>query len=234
LERLRHFSVDIIELGVQSLDDSVLRSSNRGHDSAIVFRSAALIKSYGFELGIQLMIGLPGDSHEKSIETAKKTVLIGPAIARIYPTIIIKETVLEQRYLSGDYRPLSLEDAVGTAKEMYTILKSAGIQVIRIGLKSSDHIADGQDILGDTFHPAFRQLVESALARDIMEAQLLQLLSLQPASAIDFSTGTGSFSDMIGNRKSNKLYFESRYPLIRFSYHTDPSIENGCYKASIR
>ena len=101
LDNLRAYSVDVIELGVQSFDPEVLRLSGRGHDASVVYESSALIKEYGFTLGIQLMIGLPGDTMEKCIFSADQTVKIGPQIARLYPTVVIRDTALYDMYLNG-------------------------------------------------------------------------------------------------------------------------------------
>jgi len=236
---LKAYSVDIIELGVQSLDDGVLALSNRGHDSACVIRSAALIKSYGFTLGIQLMIGLPGDTFEKSVLSAEKTVAIGPDIARIYPTIILRDTELEKMYRRGDYAPLDLEEAVRTAKAMCLALRGAGINVIRIGLKSSDFVAEGKDAMGGTYHPAFRQLVEGDIIRDILEGQLAALIAatgdgtyLRHACATFFCS-PDSLSDMIGHKKRNRLYFETKYSPMHFNFRTDPALAEGCFRTSI-
>ena len=68
LKMLKEYKVSIIELGVQSLDEDVLRDSIRGHHAEEVFKSAKLIKDYGIQLGLQMMVGLPSDAHapEKS------------------------------------------------------------------------------------------------------------------------------------------------------------------------
>ena len=166
LDNLKCWGVDVIELGVQSFDEDVLRASGRGHDASCVYESSRLIQEYGFTLGIQLMIGLPGDAMEKDIYSAQETVKIGPSIARLYPTVVIRDTALYDMYLSGAYTPMAEEDAVERTKAMYQILDAAGINIIRVGLKSSDIIADtDQAIAPGTFHPAFRQLVEGAIAR---------------------------------------------------------------------
>ena len=60
---------------------------------------------------------------------------------------------------------------------MYEILDNAGIQIIRVGLKSSDIMAEET-----AFHPAFRQLVEGSIARDRLEAQLTELLASLPVT----------------------------------------------------
>ncbi|MBO5995579.1 MAG: radical SAM protein, partial [Firmicutes bacterium] len=138
LDNLKAYSVDVIELGVQSFSDRVLLLSGRGHDAACVYKACDLIKSYGFTLGIQLMIGLPGDSMDTCRYSALETVKIGPAIARLYPTVTILGTELYSMMERGEYSPLTLDEAVERTKVMYEILEEAGINIIRVGLKSSE------------------------------------------------------------------------------------------------
>ncbi len=226
LTNLKRYGADIIELGVQSFDEEVLRLSNRGHDRETVFEASRLIQDFDFELGLQLMIGLPGDTYEKSVQSAKEAVKIGPSIARLYPTVIIRDTALYEMYLGGDYIPPSSEESIRTTKDMYLILANAGINVIRIGLKSSDLIQENAEIAGG-YHPAFRQLVESEIAKEQMEAQLLPLLP--GVTEVVFSSNGISFSNMVGNRKSNRTYFEKKYPHVRFTFHVDSSLPNNRY-----
>ena len=230
LDNLRSYDADTIELGVQSFDPGVLKASDRGHTADDVYEACRLIKEYGFELGIQLMIGLPGDSMEKCIFSAREAVRIGPSIARLYPTIVLNDTELYEMYRRGEYEPLSTDTAVQITKEMYKILDSAGISIIRVGLKSTDLITDGGEIQGHTFHPAFRQLVEGDIAREQLEAQLQIILTESPdTGSVTFTSKGTSFSNMIGNAKSNKLYFAGKYPDLKIRYKTDSSLEDGCY-----
>ena len=64
LRLLEQYSVKTIELGVQSTDPEVLRLSGRGDTPDSLERSVHLIRSTGYQLGLQLMLGLPGDSEE--------------------------------------------------------------------------------------------------------------------------------------------------------------------------
>lgn len=237
LDNLKAYGTDTIELGVQSFDEKVLEASGRGHDSSCVYEAASLIQSYGFELGIQLMIGLPEDSLKKCLYSARETVKIGPSIARLYPTIVIEGTHLMDMYKKGLYAPLTTEEAVSTTKEMYKILMGAGINIIRVGLKSSDLIRDGGQISGHTFHPAFRQLVEGEIAREKM-IQLIEETSLsrrkqpEPASVampcwapyenrdITFFSNPTWFSCMIGHKARNKKYMRQTYPGLTIRYQT--------------
>lgn len=218
LDNLKHYKVDVIELGVQSFDEEVLLAAGRGHDSACVYKACDLIKSYGFELGIQLMIGLPGDSMEKCIYSARETVKIAPSIARLYPTIVIEDTELMNMYRRGEYTALTTDEAIAITKEMYRILTDAGINIIRVGLKSSDLIREDGQIQGTTFHPAFRQLVESSIAKDKMEALLA---ALPPDTRkVCFYSSDKWFSNMIGHKGSNKKYFEAKFPDLKIQYKT--------------
>lgn len=237
LDNLKAYDVDTIELGVQSLDDHVLNKAGRGHDASVVYDSSGLIKEYGFELGIQLMIGLPGDSLETCIYSARETVKIGPSIARLYPTIVINDTELYNQYKRGEYIPLTQEEAILRTKEMYKILDDAGINIIRVGLKSTDLIHDGEDseINGGTYHPAFRQLVEGEIARERIEAQL-KAFPFDPSkkTKVDFFANSKSMSNLIGHGQKNKRYFLENYPHLDVLYKIDDLLINNQYRVEIK
>lgn len=166
LSYLKDYSVDIIELGVQSLDEEILRLSGRGHTVEDVEKASKLIKEYGFTLGHQIMPGLPGDNFKKDIETAKKSIEMKPDICRIYPSLVIKDTPMEKMYKRGEYKPYSLEEAVNISKELYKLYTEANINIIRIGLQPTENITWGGDLVDGPFHPAFRELVEGSLICD--------------------------------------------------------------------
>ena len=237
LDNLRRFDADVIELGVQSFDPGVLVAAGRGHGTKEIYHACHLIKEYGFELGIQLMIGLPGDSLEKCLYSARETVRIGPSIARLYPTIVLQDTELYHMYRAGTYHPLTTDEAVAITKEMYKILWKAGINIIRVGLKSTDLISgsgSGQDqTTGHTYHPAFRQLVEGEIAKEQLEEQLQEWLSESAAEPlqrdVNFYSNGVSFSNMIGNGRCNKTYFEEKYPQLRFHFKVDGQLEDMEY-----
>lgn len=219
LDNLKAYGVDVIELGVQSFDDRVLKAAGRGHDSAAVYQACRLIQDYGFQLGIQLMIGLPEDSMESCLYSAEETVKIGPSIARLYPTVILKDTKLMELYESGCYIPLSQQQAVETTKEMYKILTAAGINIIRVGLKSSDLIQNEKEVAAHTFHPAFRQLVEGAITREKMQS-LIDSINPPESRKITFYSSPDWFSNMVGHKGCNKAYFASQYPDLDIRYKT--------------
>lgn len=225
LDNLKEFGVDTIELGVQSFAESVLKASKRGHDSQCVYKSSKLIKEYGFTLGIQLMIGLPGDTYEFDLLSARETVAISPSIARLYPTVVIPDTELHRMFLEGQYSPLRQDDAIMRTAAMYRLLDAAGINIIRVGLKSSD-IINGKNMQAGTFHPAFRQLVEGKIAQEDLD---IQLKECEPNTSVCCISHPDSFNNMIGHKAVNKKYFSSAYPELRISYKADGSMRKGTY-----
>ncbi|MBQ0079902.1 MAG: radical SAM protein, partial [Eubacterium sp.] len=224
LDNLKKYGADVIELGVQSFHPDVLRASNRGHSAEDIYRACDLIKAYGFELGIQLMIGLPEDNLERCIYSAQETVKIGPSVARLYPTVVIDDTELAAMYARGEYQALTTDEAVAITKEMYKILQEAGINIIRVGLKSTDLVNENGNIQGHTYHPAFRQLVEGEIARETLDEKLKEMIASGGAvdgDKITFACSPVSFSNMIGNKRRNKEYFASEYPGLKLKFTVD-------------
>lgn len=247
LDRLKLYGVDVIELGVQSFDREVLKLSKRGHSAECITKSCRLIKSYGFKLGIQLMVGLPGDTMEKCIFSALETVKINPEIARIYPTVVIRDTELYDLYEKGQYIPLTLDEAVKRSKAIYEILDSHGINIIRVGLKSGDGI-NGE--MG--FHPAFRQLVEDEIAKEQIEKQIDDVVSftdettkggvfvnrvntnkidvknsppLPCATIVTIIANSRCYNNIFGHKGKNMEYFKKKYP--RFVFETFKDHDQG-------
>jgi histone acetyltransferase (RNA polymerase elongator complex component) len=210
LNYLKEYGVGTIELGVQSLDDEVLKKSNRGHDSKQVYIATDLIKKWKFELGIQTMIGLPGDTEIKALETAEKVVNINPSIVRIYPSLVVKDTELEFLFKNGEYSPLTLEEAIMICKKLLMVYYQNGINVIRVGLQPTENINVGQDIIAGPFHPAFRQLVDSELALDHLEKQIINK-KLQDSELLNIKANEKLHSIISGHNKKNIKYLQKKY-----------------------
>ena len=223
LDNLKAYGMDVIELGVQSFDQNVLDASERGHTEEDVEKACKLIHEYGFELGIQLMIGLPGDSYESCMYSVKRAIEMKPSIARLYPTVVIADTPLARMMEDGTYVPPSEEEIVLRTKDMYKALTSSGINVIRIGLKSNELIK------GDTYHPAIGQIVKSAAARDEIEEKLSGIDS----EYIEVAAPTELFNFAVGHKASNRKYFNEKYPRLRIKYTVDEGLEGICVRSYV-
>jgi len=196
---LKKHYVTAIELGAQALNDRVLRMNNRGHNTADVARASALIKEFGFELGLQLMTGLFGDSDSSAIRTAKRVIEMQPDTVRIYPTIVLKDTDLAALYADKIYSPQTLDEAVNLAVKLYTMFTENGIKVIRLGL----HSIENEAYIAGPWHPAFSELCQS----QIMLNKAIKLL--KEKGNYTLYVGKSDVSKMTGQKKSNILHLKS-------------------------
>ena len=206
LENLKKYGVKTIELGAQSMCDEVLKASERGHTADDTRRASVMIKKAGFKLGLQMMIGLPGDTRERALYTAREIVSLGAACARIYPTCVLYNTKLYDMYKSGEYKPLELAEAVEIAKEATLILKDGGADVIRTGLQETDSLVDS--IAAGPYHPAFGEMVQSRIIRDGLEEIVIARL---PAKEITIPCEKSMVSKTVGHKRCNILYLQKKY-----------------------
>ena len=210
LDILKKYCVTVIELGVQSLDPEVLLQSQRGHSIEDVVSACSLIREYGITLGIQTMLGLPADSYEKALKTAKDVIELKPDMVRIYPTLVIKDTLLEEYYLTGRFIPLSLEEAVEWCTDILPLYREAGITVLRIGLQDSDTL-EGSIVAGP-YHPAFGELVESRiLYKKITHS--LDNMQLENYNRIIIRTQPQLVSKLVGQKRVNIESIKENYSL---------------------
>lgn len=163
LQRLKQHGVKTIELGAQSFADSVLGNAERGHTSADIFCASELIKKSGIELGIQLMPGLPGETNATLQQSMEAVLSIHPQLVRIYPTVVIKDTPLAEMYQQGEFKPLSIDEAVHISAVMKLRFEAEGIRVIRTGLQSAVNLDSVGTVLAGPYHPAFGEMVENEI-----------------------------------------------------------------------
>ena len=212
LALLKRYHVSVIELGVQSMDDDVLEKSSRGHTSLDVVIASEMIKSRGFSLGLQMMIGLPSDNRDKSLNTARKIVELGAECARIYPALVIKGTELENLYHNNEYAPLPLQEAVRLAAEILLIFEDAGINVIRVGLHPSEGLLSGDSLVAGPFHQSFRELVITEIWKNIFEKNLMN----KSGSEIVISVPPEEYNYAIGYHGLNKELLNTKYKKVIF------------------
>lgn len=164
---IKNFPVSTVELGVQSMDDRVLVNINRGHTSVDTQKAIRRLKEFNFEIGVQLMVGLPGDDPGQLLASARRVAELKPDFIRIYPTVVVAGSPLAKLYKAGRYRPLPLEEAVTQVKELYRFFGRKNIQVIRMGLQATDDLEKGSTILAGPYHPSFGHLVYSEIFLDM-------------------------------------------------------------------
>ncbi len=161
MHHLKFYGVDTVELGVQSLDPQVLKLAKRGYLKDVVAIASKMVKDFGMVLGHQLMLGLPGDTEEKDLQSVRESVAMKPDLVRIYPALVIKDTEMEKDYLEGRFEPYDLDKALRISWAMMKTYEENGVKIIRVGLQPTKEISLEGEVLAGPFHPAFRELAES-------------------------------------------------------------------------
>jgi histone acetyltransferase (RNA polymerase elongator complex component) len=219
LDLLRRYFVRTIELGAQSLDDEVMKLTGRGHTVNDVRNASKMILAGGFSLGLQMMIGLPGDTLNKSLQTADEIVRLGAVSTRIYPTLVIKDTELETLYLDGKYKSLSLEEAVNWAKAIVPVFEKGGVKIIRLGLHPSEGLLHSENLVAGPFHVSFAELVYTELWKDM----LLPYTLGAKAGKIAINVAEGQVNAAVGYNGKNRDMLKQKYARVKF--HGDPALK---------
>ena len=160
--RLKRYSVQTVELGAQSMKDHVLRASKRGHTAEDTARAARRLKQAGFQVVLQMMVGLPESTPGDERQTAEALCALSPGAVRIYPVCVIAGTELCGLYEQGKYIPPTLEQAVELCADLVPVFETQGISVLRIGLNPTEQLSGGA-VLAGAYHPALGQLVRSRI-----------------------------------------------------------------------
>ena len=234
LKMLKKYNVSTIELGVQSANDYILKIAKRGHTFEDVKKASKLIRRYRFKLGHQMMLGLPDSTKADEIATAKALIKLKPKMMRIYPVLVIKNTMLAKYYEEGKYEPLTLNQAVERSKELIYLFNKKKIKVIRVGLQNTDTITDPKskesEVIAGPYHPAFRQLVESSIWYDSIVKKIKEFnVKVKEASV---EVNPIDVNNAIGHKKENIEKFKEIYD-VSVKVIANENIKQGKLKVNI-
>ena len=223
---LRRYQVSTVELGVQSMNNRVLELARRGHSAADVEQAVPVLQQAGMEIGIQLMIGLPEDSRTSLRRTVDRIVAQQPDFVRIYPLLVVQHSELAEQYRRGEYKPLSLAEAVVLAAWMKQRFDRAGIRVVRMGLQAGPELESS--LLAGPWHPAFGELVVSRLM-----LRRTRKLSAQAAgdSSVRLIINERDQSVFRGIRSANVKRLQQLGLWQRIVLSTDSSIPRGTVRS---
>ena len=210
---LAKYRVRTVELGVQSFSNTVLRESRRGYTRAAVLQASSLVREYGWDLGIQLMMGLPGDTEQRFGRSITETIALQPDLVRIYPTLVLAGTKLAQWYARGDYRPLTLEEAIVWCTAAYDSLLQAAIPIARMGLQADPELEKPGAIIAGPYHPAFGHLVRSRWWRDRISRALRALTGAGRGGRVIVRVAGRSLSDVLGHKRGNLFWWRNEFQL---------------------
>ena len=230
---LKRYGVRTVELGLQSSNDSVLEKSKRGHYFEAEEKSCRMIVESGLELVGQMMIGLPGADLDSELETARFIINAGARAARIYPTVVFRETELCQMTYDGEYTPLGLDDAISRSAKVLSLFIDAGVEVIRIGLQASEGLESKDSYVAGPNHPALGELIIGEYYYEKI-VKILSMANLDCDEPITILVSPGSLSKAIGQNRKNKARLKAVYRNIGFAesdglmeYEVSATTRNG-------
>lgn len=234
LKRLKKYKVKTIELGVQSTNNYVLAKAKRGHTFEDIKKASKLIRFYGFNLGHQMMVGLPDSTALDEVNTAKELIKLKPKIVRIYPVLVIKDTELEEDYNKGEYEPLSVTQAVERCAEIADMFNKKKINIIRIGLQNTEEITDPSEeksqVVAGPYHPAFRQLVEGKLWYNAIVSQIKKYNT--KVKVVEIKANPEDVNNIIGHKKENINKLKEVYE-VDIILKADEEIKNGKFEIKV-
>ncbi len=227
LDIIAEYPVETIELGVQSMDDYILALAERGHRAADTVRAVEQLKERQLNIGLQLMVGLPGDTEARSLITAEKIAALQPDFVRIYPTLVVKKSKLARWYHNGSYTPLALAQAVSRVKILYLLFKKHDIRVIRMGLQASEELDTGS-VLAGPYHPAFGHLVYAEI---FLDAACAAIKSGDPTGAkVAVFVNPRRIAAMRGLKNSNIARLKKRFGLEKIDIFPDSRMDEDSIK----
>ncbi|WPD24495.1 MAG: radical SAM protein [Candidatus Electrothrix scaldis] len=219
---LQEYQVSTVELGVQSMNDQVLALAKRGHRAVDVERAVPVLRQAEMEVGIQLMLGLPGDTRTSLRRTVERVIALQPDFVRIYPLLVVQHSELAEQYKRGEYAPLSLDKAVILTAWMKQRFDKVDIRVVRMGLQAGPELESS--VLAGPWHPAFGELVASRL----MLRRTRRLLAQIPAEdAIQLYINQRDQSVFRGMKSANIRRLQELGLWQRIALSTDPTVPRG-------
>jgi histone acetyltransferase (RNA polymerase elongator complex component) len=222
IDIIKDYPVSAIEIGVQSMDDRVLAMAKRGHSALDTQRAVTLLKDQHYQIGLQMMVGLPEEDETSSLSTAHRIGEFEPDFVRIYPTIVLKNSLLARWYENGTYRPWSLERSIAHVKTLYLFFKKRNIPVIRMGLQAAKDLDSGAAVLAGPYHPAFGHMVHSKIFLD-MATEIIKDKGIS-RDAVELRVHPRSISKMRGMTNNNVETLKRRFQLRSLKIVPDFSI----------
>ena len=229
VKEIKHLGMRNIELGAQSTNDEVLKHCKRGHTYNDIVEASQIILSEDITLGLQMMIGLPYDSEEKDFQTARDIVSLRAKETRIYPCIVVKDTELEALYRDGDYKALSINEAVSRSSKLYSYFIENQVKVLRIGLHQSDEL-DKDGYVAGPYHKNFAEMVFSHIWKEKLTHDLFLEDTRPCASTIEtknrkitINVPASQINHAIGWNGENKRMLSEWFRNVEFRVTESPS-----------
>ncbi len=174
---LRKLGVTHVELGVQTLSDTIYKIIKRGHTVQSVVEATKLLKNAGFKVGYHLMLNLPGstpDSDKKMVEQAFTDPRFMPDHLKLYPTTVTKFTPLATWYMEKKYIPYSFSHLVDVIVYFKSRVAPPWVRIGRLTRDITTHMMNEQ-----LFPPNLREIIQKKLHEEGKKCQCIRCREIQ-------------------------------------------------------
>lgn len=229
IDILKGYTITLVELGIQSMNDRVLTYLKRGHTVADTVRAAELLNSNGIPFVGQMMVGLPKSTKEDEIHCAVQICKLGAVAARIYPTIVFCQTELADLTKSGEYVALTLDEAVERSASVLRVFNDNNVCCIRIGLSDSENLHSSKTYVAGPNSPSIGEMVKSRLILDkIIESVDKELNRFEPDlkdKILHIECKEGLVSQTIGHKRKNLVELKNKYGFRDIKVFGNPGLD---------
>jgi len=202
---IKEYPVKMIEIGVESFDEKVLKEAKRPHGVKDVYNSIDLIKKEKIPFGIHLMTDLPYSDYNKDLRSVIETVNLKPNVVRIHPTVVLKGSQLEKDYRENKYNPKSVDETVSDLWKFYVLINAKNIKISRIGICLYGE--QKKSVVAGPYHESLGDIVKSIVYLNILEKIYLEKGRLKiPFSQKNIFTGYKKI--ILNNLEENKINYE--------------------------
>ena len=209
---LKENRVTVIELGCPTFNNTILTNLGRNHTSDDVIKAHAILKGEGFNVALQCMAGLPGETMTDMEVISDYMSRVKPAYIRIYPLVIFSGTPMGEDYMKGAITLDPLDTVLDRVVFLYLNVLKRCIPVARIGLSENEIIRE--HVLGGNYHPAYGYVVKSkafylSLTADIKSFGV-------SGSKVTIFLNSSDIPHLIGDRRTNLNQFAKDGILVQW------------------
>ena len=211
IDILKCYTITYVELGIQSMNDNVLKYLKRGHTSNDTVNATKLLSNAGIPFVGQMMIGLPTATQEDEVDCANQICWLGAKGTRIYPTIVFKNTELEYITRSNNYTPLTIDEAVERSAKVFRIFVENNVTCLRIGLCESENLHSDSTFFAGPNSASIGEMVKSRAYYDKICELLNENTQLLKSDTLIIKCPKGAVSQIIGNKKRNINQIKNKF-----------------------
>ncbi len=211
VELFKKYGVLVVEFGVQSFSDKVLKAVKRGHRAEIAEKAVLLSKRHGFKTSVHLMAGLPEQTAETFLKDVKKAIELKVDYVRIHPLVVLKNTLLaEQNYKAPDCSGILPVLSAGVY-----LLRKSGVKIIKLGLQPTDSLNAKGSVLSGCYHQSLKHLVYSEIYGRFLKKKIeegVKEIAVSPSDYSYFKGYRGANRDLIEKirlKKDNNIERET-------------------------